>query len=106
MRRVLFRIWSALKMKEYRISSNNLCTMAENETNVVKLGLFVISALFLLILSLYLIGKSKNLLGSTVQIKSKFKNVNGLRIGSNVYFSGVQAGTVKDIKLLNATTVE
>jgi phospholipid/cholesterol/gamma-HCH transport system substrate-binding protein len=80
--------------------------MSQNNRSVVRLGLFVLSALFLLVFALYLIGKSKNMFGSTVSIKTRFKNANGLMIGNNIYFSGLQAGTVKDIKLLNATTVE
>ena len=80
--------------------------MPQNDKTVVKLGVFVLSALFLLIFALYLIGKSKNLFGSTVEIKTRFKNANGLVAGNNIYFSGLQAGTVKAIRLLDATTVE
>jgi phospholipid/cholesterol/gamma-HCH transport system substrate-binding protein len=80
--------------------------MPQNDKSVVRLGLFVLSALFLLVFALYLIGKSKNLFGSTVSIKTRFKNANGLLVGNNIYFSGLQAGTVKDIKLLNPSTVE
>jgi phospholipid/cholesterol/gamma-HCH transport system substrate-binding protein len=80
--------------------------MPQNDKSVVKLGAFVLSALFLLIFALYLIGKSKNLFGSTVEIKTRFKNANGLMVGNNIYFSGLQAGTVKAIQLLDASTVE
>ena len=80
--------------------------MPQNDRSVVRLGLFVLSALFLLVFALYLIGKSKNMFGSTISVKTRFKNANGLMVGNNIYFSGLQAGTVKEIKLLNATTVE
>ena len=80
--------------------------MTQNDKSIVKLGLFVITGLIVLIFTLYLIGKSKNLFGSTLELKTRFKNANGLEIGNNIYFSGLQAGTIKDIHLLNASTVE
>jgi len=43
--------------------------MSEGATNNVKLGLFVVAGLSMLILTLYLIGKSQNLFGSNVEGK-------------------------------------
>ena len=80
--------------------------MTQNDKSIVKLGLFVSTGLFVLISTLYLIGKSKNLFGSTLELRTRFKNANGLEIGNNIYFSGLQAGTIKDIRLLDASTVE
>ncbi|GAB2984145.1 hypothetical protein GCM10027049_22220 [Mucilaginibacter puniceus] len=80
--------------------------MANQEKNNIKLGVFVLTGLFVLILSFYMMGKNHNLFGSNFVIKAHFANLNGLVEGNNVLFSGIQAGTVKDIKLINDTTIE
>lgn len=80
--------------------------MANQDKNNIKLGVFVLAGLFALILCFYLIGKNHNLFGSNFMIKSHFTNLNGLVEGNNVLFSGIQAGTVKDIELINDTTIE
>jgi phospholipid/cholesterol/gamma-HCH transport system substrate-binding protein len=83
--------------------------VTKNEEGIgtsVKLGLFVLAGLFVLILTLYLIGKSQNLFGSNVELKTRFRNVNGLISGSNVLFSGIQVGTVNKIKIIDDTTIE
>ena len=80
--------------------------MANQGENNLKLGVFVLAGLMVLILAFYMIGKNHNLFGSNFAVKSHFSNLNGLTEGSNVLFSGIQAGTVKTIKLLNDTTIE
>ena len=80
--------------------------MSEQGTSSVKLGLFVLAGLSLLILTLYMIGKNQHLFGSNFEVKARFRNVSGLTGGSNVRFSGIQAGTVKSIKLIDDTSIE
>lgn len=80
--------------------------MAKKIVNSVKLGVFVLSGLVFLILLLFMIGKNKSLFGSTYLLKAKFENVQGLIPGNNVRYSGIQAGTVKSIKIINDTTIE
>ncbi|MEJ5995280.1 MlaD family protein [Pedobacter sp. Du54] len=74
--------------------------------NNLKLGIFVSLGLIILIFSLYMIGKNKSLFGANFELRSRFANVNGLRKGNNVLYSGIQAGTVKDITLINDTIIE
>ncbi len=71
---------------------NKFTLMPEGVTNNVKLGLFVLAGLSVLILTLYLIGKSQNLFGSNVPLKARFRNVSGLMSGSNVLFSVYRSG--------------
>lgn len=80
--------------------------MAKRMLNNIRLGLFVLAGLFLLILSLYYLGKNRNLFGSTFVLKAEFKNVNGLRAGNNVRFAGIEVGTVKKVKIITDTLVE
>ena len=78
----------------------------ENETSRnIKLGIFVLSGLTLLIMSLYIIGKNKNIFEATIRIHAKFYNTSGLMTGDNVRLMGINIGTVKKIELLSDTIV-
>jgi phospholipid/cholesterol/gamma-HCH transport system substrate-binding protein len=70
-----------------------------------KLGAFVMIGLALFIVTIYFVGKQKNLFGSTFHLKSQFKNVSGLKVGNNVRFSGINVGTVNEIELITDTSV-
>lgn len=80
--------------------------MANRKINNIKLGAFVLSGLILMILAFFFIGKNKNFFGNDFKIKVRFSNLNGLTEGNNVLFSGLQAGTVQQIELINDTTIE
>jgi phospholipid/cholesterol/gamma-HCH transport system substrate-binding protein len=80
--------------------------MVKKIVNNVKLGVFVVSGLAFLVLLLFMIGKNKSLFGSSYLLKAKFEHVQGLIPGNNVRYSGIQAGTVKTIKIINDTTIE
>lgn len=80
--------------------------MANQGENNIKLGVFVLAGLMALILAFYMIGKNHNMFGSNFVIKARFSNLNGLVEGNNVLFSGIQAGTVKSVSLINDTTIE
>ncbi|MBP6558301.1 MAG: MCE family protein [Flavobacterium sp.] len=79
--------------------------MIKNSGYVWKLGMFIIIGIFLFIVTIYFIGKTKNMFGDTFQLKSEFKNVSGLKIGNNVRFSGINIGSVKEIEFLSDSAV-
>lgn len=80
--------------------------MSKQTGNNFKLGIFVIAGLLLLITGLYIIGKNHSLFGSKFELKAHFRNANGLMPGNNVRFSGIQAGTVRAVEIINDTTIE
>src|SRR6478752_6018204 len=80
--------------------------MAKQSISNVKLGIFVLSGLFILVFTLYMIGKNQNLFGNTFQLKARFDNVYGLMSGNNVRFSGIQIGTVRNVNIVNDTLIE
>lgn len=80
--------------------------MSTKPIDNLKLGIFVMASLAFMILTLYMIGKNRNLFQSTITIRTYFHNVNGLMPGNNVRFSGIDVGTVKDVKLMSDTAVE
>jgi len=73
--------------------------------NNMKLGLFVFAGFLFLIFSLYMIGRNRNLFGSTFSVSVRFNNINGLVPGNNVRYSGIDVGTVDRIDLINDTSV-
>ena len=70
-----------------------------------KLGMFVIIGLAIFVTPIYFEKKKKNLFGSTFELNSKFNSVNGLEVGNNVRFSGINIGTVEEIEFLTDTSV-
>jgi phospholipid/cholesterol/gamma-HCH transport system substrate-binding protein len=80
--------------------------MAKQGENNIKLGVFVIAGLIVMMVSFYLIGNNTSMFGSSFKLKARFSNLNGLMEGNNVLFSGIQAGTVKSIEIINDTTIE
>jgi phospholipid/cholesterol/gamma-HCH transport system substrate-binding protein len=80
--------------------------MGQETSKNIRVGAFVLAGTVLLIFSLYLIGAKQNLFGSTFELKSQFKNVNGLMPGNNVRFTGIDVGTVKSVEIINDSTVD
>lgn len=79
--------------------------MKNKSNNTWKLGMFVVVSLTVFLTTIYFIGKSQNLFGKTFHLQSKFKNVNGLRIGNNVLLSGINIGTIKEIEFVSDSIV-
>lgn len=80
--------------------------MNTKSNHTIRLGIFVLAGLLFLILLLYMIGRNQNLFGKTFILKAHFQNVQGLVVGNNVRYAGIEAGTVKRISILNDSLVE
>lgn len=80
--------------------------MKKNTSYIFKLGMFVTVGLLLLVAAVYVIGSQKNLFNPTFRVKTIFRNVSGLKIGSNVRFSGINIGTVDFIQIETDTSVK
>lgn len=79
--------------------------MKSNSARNIKLGILIVSGLIIFTLGIFFIGSKQNLFGDSILVSSVFKNVNGLQAGNNVRYSGVNVGTVKEIKFLNDTAI-
>lgn len=80
--------------------------MAKRTISHIKLGIFVLAGIAFLVLLLYIIGKNQNMFGKTFMLKARFENTNGLMRGNNIRYAGIDAGTVKSVKVFNDTTIE
>lgn len=80
--------------------------MQNQSINAVKLGIFVLTGMLLLILSLYILGKNRDFFGARFELKTHFEDVNGLVPGNNVRYSGIDVGSVSEVVILNDTVIE
>lgn len=80
--------------------------MAKGIINNVRLGAFVLGGLLFLVLLLYMIGKNEHLFGATYILKARFADALGLVEGNNVRFSGINVGTIKEIKIKDDAEIE
>jgi phospholipid/cholesterol/gamma-HCH transport system substrate-binding protein len=79
--------------------------MEKTSGQKIQLGLFVIIGLFVFVIAIYFIGDKQKMFGKTYHLHSVFNNVNGLQLGNNVRYSGVNVGTVRSIEMINDTTI-
>ncbi|HEY8928371.1 MAG TPA: MlaD family protein [Mucilaginibacter sp.] len=70
-----------------------------------KIGIFTFIGLLVLVLAIFFIGNQKNLFSSTFGVYGTFKNVNGLQVGNNVRFAGINVGVVEDITIVSDSIV-
>ncbi len=66
----------------------------------IKIGVFTFIGLLVLVLAIFFIGNRKNLFSSTFTVYGTFKNVNGLQVGNNVRFAGINIGVVQAINIV------
>jgi phospholipid/cholesterol/gamma-HCH transport system substrate-binding protein len=79
--------------------------MKKESGNKVKLGLFVVGGLAIILAGIYFIGQKQRLFSSTIHITTVYKDVNGLEVGNNIRYAGINVGTVDDIKITSDSTV-
>ncbi len=71
----------------------------------IKIGLFAIAGIAVLVAAIFLIGNKKNLFSATFTVHGMFKNVNGLQVGNNARFAGINVGVVDDIQIMTDSSV-
>jgi phospholipid/cholesterol/gamma-HCH transport system substrate-binding protein len=74
--------------------------------NKVKLGIFVSASVVLLVVGIYFIGKRQQLFNNTFTVSGVFKDINGLEVGNNVRFAGINVGVVENIEQVTDSTVK
>ena len=72
----------------------------------IKLGIFVTIGIAMFIGGIYFIGETKKLFSSTFRVSALFNNINGLQVGNNVRFAGIDVGTVEGIRIINDSSVQ
>src|SRR3989339_150741 len=79
--------------------------MKQDLSNKIKLGVFVTLGVAVFIIGIYFVGERRQLFRSTFRVSGVFKDVAGLQAGNNVRFSGINVGTVENIRIVSDTSV-
>lgn len=79
--------------------------MAKSTSQKIKVGLFVVVGTAILIAALYSIGNRQHIFSKNIELYATFGNVNGLIIGNNVRYSGINVGTVSKIEMIEEGTI-
>ncbi|MBX2829261.1 MAG: MCE family protein [Flavobacteriaceae bacterium] len=79
--------------------------MSKKKSQIIRLGVFVVLGTLLLTAALYFIGNRQHLFTKNIDLYSKFRNVNGLQVGNNVRYSGIDVGTVNSIQIQSDTLI-
>ncbi|MBA4166209.1 MAG: MCE family protein [Chitinophagaceae bacterium] len=69
----------------------------ENNRKGVIVGLFVFFGIVIIIAGVLTLGGQKKTFVKAIHVRAIFKDVNGLAVGNNIWFSGVKVGTIKSI---------
>jgi phospholipid/cholesterol/gamma-HCH transport system substrate-binding protein len=77
---------------------------SDNKKAVV-VGLFTLIGIIIFIVGVFALGQSSSF-GKTMMIKTTFDDVNGLQTGNNVWFGGVNVGTVKSISFTSNSRID
>src|SRR5690554_6641878 len=79
--------------------------MGKSTSQKAKVGIFVVVGTVLLVAALYFIGNQQHLFNKNIEIYATFGNVNGLTLGNNVRYSGINIGTVSKIEMIDEGTI-
>jgi phospholipid/cholesterol/gamma-HCH transport system substrate-binding protein len=71
----------------------------------IKMGIFISLGLALFFAGIYFIGTRQQMFTGTFHINAVFNDVSGIQAGNNVRFSGVNIGTIENIKIISKTSV-
>ena len=72
----------------------------------VTVGVFIFLGLAFFIAGVLIVGNLRKTFTKSVTIRTVFDDVEGLKIGNNVWFSGVKIGTVRKMRFVNKSQVE
>lgn len=68
----------------------------ENKRSLI-VGLFTLIGLIILVVGILVLGGQQNKFSKNLTVSTYFHDVKGLKVGNNVWFSGVKVGIIKEI---------
>ncbi|MXV17323.1 MlaD family protein [Hufsiella ginkgonis] len=77
---------------------------SENKRAVI-VGIFLLLGLLILVAGVFTLGGQQKRFVKSVKVEAIFDDVQGLKVGNNVWFSGVKIGTVKSIEFFGGSEV-
>jgi phospholipid/cholesterol/gamma-HCH transport system substrate-binding protein len=79
---------------------------ASENKRALTVGLFVLLGIVIFVTGVLVLGGKQNKFTRNIRLNALFSNVGGLKVGNNVWFSGVKIGTVRRIYFVNNSQVE
>ncbi|RCH56598.1 MCE family protein [Mucilaginibacter hurinus] len=79
---------------------------ASERKKAVFVGIFIALGLLIFVVGVLTLGNSQKAFVKSIHIRSRFSDVNGLKKGGNVWFSGVKVGTIKEISFAGMSQVD
>lgn len=83
-----------------------MSTTPNPRRRAVAVGLWVLAGLIIFVVGIMTIGGMRKSFVSKITAQATFDDVNGLKVGNNIWFSGVKVGTIKDIFFVGNSQVE
>jgi len=82
--------------------------MSEIKDNkkAIRVGVFLFVGLVIFLLGIFTLGGQRKTFVKSFKLKVVFNDIQGLKIGNNVWFSGVKVGTIKKIQFYGTSQVE
>lgn len=78
----------------------------ESNKRSVIVGIFVLLGIVIFMAGIFVLGGQQKRFTRSIKIIAVFKDVAGLKVGNNVWFSGVKIGTVKRVSFFGNAQVE
>ena len=78
----------------------------ETSKRTVVVGIFVLIGIVIFLAGVFVLGGQQKRFTRSIRLMALFKDVGGLKVGNNVWFSGVKIGTVKKISFYSNAQVE
>ena len=72
----------------------------------ITVGIFIFLGLLIFILGVFTLGGQKKTFNKSISLSIVFDDIQGLKQGNNVWFSGVKIGTIKKIRFYGTSQVE
>lgn len=72
----------------------------------ITVGIFILVGLVIFVLGVFTLGSQKKVFVKSISINVVFDDIQGLKTGNNVWFSGVKIGTIKKIQFFGTSQVQ
>ncbi|TAE36911.1 MAG: MCE family protein [Sphingobacteriales bacterium] len=80
--------------------------MQENNKKAINVGIFIFIGLLIFVIGVFTLGSQKKAFNKSFSVNVVFNDIQGLKAGNNVWFSGVKIGTIKKIQFFGTSQVQ
>lgn len=80
--------------------------MHTNNKKAITVGLFIFLGLLIFVVGVFTLGSQKKAFNKSFSVNVVFNDIQGLKAGNNVWFSGVKIGTIKKIQFFGTSQVQ